>query len=124
MGHLRVRASLGIWGSDLRPEDRLSPLRALSPCQEPACSPELLVGREGVWLALILALTTAVLWTDAKKCLALALAEHMSGLGGQRGAALMPCYEMVKGMRARPGPLKAAIYHVCPALGPGCLSNS
>lgn len=45
-GHLRVRASLGVWGSGLRPEDSLSPLRALSPCQEPSCSPELL-GRWG-----------------------------------------------------------------------------
>lgn len=61
-------------------------------------------GWGGGWLALILALTTAGLWTDAKKCLALALAEHMSGLGGQRGAALMLCYEMLKAMRAWPGP--------------------
>ena len=71
-----------------------------APCQQPGA---LRAGR----LALILAPTAGGLCADPKMCLALALAERVSGLGGQKGAGSMLCYETLEVMRAWPGPLES-----------------
>lgn len=77
--HLTVRTG-HLRDSELRIGGDLSPVCALVPVPGASLQPGAL--EEGQ-LTLILALTTDGLWTDPKMCLALALAEHMSGLGGQ-----------------------------------------